>query len=49
MTFEITGLGETIKRKNGEGKKPVPWDIPMLRGWGDKKENSKGDKERVAQ
>lgn len=48
MIFEVTSLDEITKRNTKEGKESVPWDIPMLTGWGDKKENSQGDKERVA-
>lgn len=49
MISEVTSLDEIPKGKNGEKEKSMPWDIPMLRGWGGEKENSKGDKGIVAQ
>lgn len=48
MIFEVTSLDEITKRNTKAGKESVPWNIQMLRGWGDEKENSQGDKERVA-
>ena len=29
--LEVTSLDETTEGKNREGKKPMPWDIPMLK------------------
>lgn len=39
--FEVTSLDEITKGKNREGKKSMPWNVPMLRGWGDERKQQR--------